>query len=287
VDSRTHTVDGIAMRWEEEGQGLPLVLVHGIPTCPALWRHVVPRITGARRLAWEMVGYGGSIPEGRSRDISVARQASYLLAWMKTVGIDRAVFAGHDLGGGVVQIAAVREPARCAGLFLTNAIGYDSWPIPSVKTLRALAPVVQRLPNAIFKGIFGSFIKRGHDNPARASESIDVHWPHYAHHGGAAAFVRQIRALNVHDTLTVADRLRDLRVPARIVWGARDGFQKVRYGERFARDLNAPLVRVEQGKHFTPEDHPDAVANEINRLLEGVRQAEHPGGSAAQPEAKR
>jgi pimeloyl-ACP methyl ester carboxylesterase len=287
VDSRTAMVDGIAIRWEEEGDGLPLVLVHGIPTCPALWRHVVPRITGATCLAWEMVGYGGSIPEGRSRDISVARQAHYLLAWLKTVGIERAVFAGHDLGGGVVQIAAVREPARCAGLFLTNAIGYDSWPIPSVKTLRALGPVVQQLPNAVFKGVFSTFIKRRHHDTTRASESIDVHWPHYARHDGAAAFVRQIRALNVHDTLSVAGRLRDLRVPARIVWGARDRFQKIHYGERFARDLKAPLVRIEQGKHFTPEDHPDTVANEINRLLDEVRQAERAGGSAAQPEARR
>jgi pimeloyl-ACP methyl ester carboxylesterase len=54
---------------EEEGECAPLVLVHGTPTCPALWRHVVPRITGARCLAWEMVGYGGSIPEERSREI--------------------------------------------------------------------------------------------------------------------------------------------------------------------------------------------------------------------------
>ena len=98
-----------------------------------------------RNLAWEMVGYGESIPEGRERDISVARQADYLLAWLMTLGIDRAVLAGHDLGGGVVQIAAVRQPAVCAGLFLTNAIGYDSWPIPSVKALRAMGALVERL----------------------------------------------------------------------------------------------------------------------------------------------
>ena len=126
METRTTTVDGVRMRWAEHGAGTPLVLVHGIPTNPGLWRHVVPRVTGARCLAWEMVGYGESIPEGRGRDIAVARQADYLLAWLQALGIGRAVFAGHDLGGGVVQIAAVRKPAACAGLFLTNAIGYDS-----------------------------------------------------------------------------------------------------------------------------------------------------------------
>lgn len=64
MESRTASVNGITTRWEEQGTGVPLVLVHGIPTCPALWRHVVPRITGARCLAFEMTGYGASIPEG-------------------------------------------------------------------------------------------------------------------------------------------------------------------------------------------------------------------------------
>jgi pimeloyl-ACP methyl ester carboxylesterase len=54
--SKTAVVDGITMRWEEQGEGMPVILVHGIPTCPALWRHVMPLIAGVRCLAWEMVG---------------------------------------------------------------------------------------------------------------------------------------------------------------------------------------------------------------------------------------
>lgn len=35
------------------------------------------------------------------------------------------------------------------------------------------------------------------------------------------------------------------RVPARVVWGGADRFQKLRYGERLAGDLAAPLVRLD------------------------------------------
>jgi hypothetical protein len=59
---RTALVQGIQMRWLEHGQGCPVVLVHGIPTSPELWRRVMPRLRGAQALAWEMVGYGKSIP---------------------------------------------------------------------------------------------------------------------------------------------------------------------------------------------------------------------------------
>ena len=34
--NETLRVQGIPMRWEEQGEGAPLVLVHGIPTSPAL-----------------------------------------------------------------------------------------------------------------------------------------------------------------------------------------------------------------------------------------------------------
>ncbi len=102
------------MSWIEQGEGIPVVLVQGTPTSPELWRKVVPLLRGVRVFAWEMVGYGQSIAEGRSRDISVGQQANYLASWMQHLGIKKAILAGHDLGGGVVQIAAVRQPKLCS-----------------------------------------------------------------------------------------------------------------------------------------------------------------------------
>jgi pimeloyl-ACP methyl ester carboxylesterase len=88
---------------------------------------------------------------------------------------------------------------------------------------------------------------------------------------------RQVSSLHVQDTLDVADRLSSLDVPARVVWGADDQFQKVAFGERFARDLRTPLRRIEGGKHFTPEDHPDVLAEEITSLVKQAEQLAGPG----------
>lgn len=260
-------VDGVTTRWLERGSGTPIVLVHGIPTSPALWRHVMPLLRG-RVLALEMVGYGSSIPAGHGRDLSLSAQADHLLRWLDALGLGRVVLAGHDLGGGVAQIAATRAPERCAGLMLTNSVAYDSWPIPSVKAMRAAGPLVARLPDPAFRLLLASLIHRGHDDRTRAREALATHWPHYEANGGAAAMVRQIRALDVRDTTTIQDRLPQLAVPARVVWGAGDQFQKVEFGERLARDLGAELRRIEGGKHWTPEDHPEVVAAAISEVVE-------------------
>ncbi|MBE0538026.1 MAG: alpha/beta fold hydrolase [Phycisphaerae bacterium] len=265
-------VTGIRIKWEESGEGFPIIFLHGIPTSPGLWRHVVGAVNG-RALAWEMVGYGASIAEGKGRDISVARQADYLVSWMQAVGVDKALLVGHDLGGGVAQIVAVRHPQRVAGLVLMNAICYNSWPIPPVKGMRAAGALVEQLPDSLFRPLFRQFLSQGHDRPGQVEESMAAHWPHYAAAGAAAAFVRQIRALDVRDTQAIADQLPHLNLPARLVWGAADRFQKIGYGYRLAHDLKAPLERIEEGRHFVPEDHPEQVANAVNTVLRQIESA--------------
>jgi pimeloyl-ACP methyl ester carboxylesterase len=235
----------------------------------------MPRVQG-RALAWEMVGYGSSIREGWDRDISVARQAEYLADWMRGVGLEGgAVVVGHDLGGGVAQILAVRHPDLVRGLALTNAICYDSWPIPSVKAMRAAGPLVERLPDAVVRfNLYAGLFLRGHDDRARAKESLAEHWPYYAAAGAAAALVRQARSLDVNDTLAVANQIPNLEVPARLVWGAADEFQEIGYGYRLAYELGAPIERIEGAKHFVPEDHPEEVAAAVNELLKQTASAD-------------
>ena len=56
-------------------------------------------------------------------------------------------------------------------------------------------------------------------------------------------------------------------MPAALVWGAADQFQKVGYGYPLAHDLRTRLERIEGGRHFVPEDHPDRIASVVKGLL--------------------
>ncbi len=265
-------VAGTPMRWLEghSQSGLSVVFVHGIPTSPLLWRHVIGLLPNHRTLAWEMVGYGGSWAAGEGRDISLSAQADYLIAWIEALDVGNVLIVGHDLGGGVAQIAAVRRPGLFNGMVLTNAVCYDSWPIPSVRMMRRISGMVERTPSKLFRGIFSSFLRRGHDDQQVASDAITTHWRFYDHDQGPAAFARQIDSLRTKDTLSISSRLSDLSLPTTVVWGAADRFQKIHFGRRLARDLDARLDALERAKHFVPEDHPDRVAHAVRFVAQQV-----------------
>ncbi len=215
-----------------------------------------------------MVGYGGSWESKDGHDISLSAQADYLIAWIEHLEVGTVLIVGHDLGGGVAQIATVRRPDLFNGIVLTNAVCYDSWPIPSVKMMRGISGVVKRTPPKLFRGVFSSFLRRGHDDQRIATESIKTHWRFYDHERGPAAFVKQIQSLDPRDTLAISSRLTELDLPAAVVWGAADRFQKLHFGERLSRDLDARLDVLEQAKHFVPEDHPDSVAQAVQWVSE-------------------
>jgi len=70
-----------------------------------------------------------------------------------------------------------------------------------------------------------------------------------------------MRSLRTQDTEAVTPAPAGLQVPAAVVWGTADRFQKLNpYGRRLAPDLDAPLDEIDGGKHVTPEDHPDRIA---------------------------
>lgn len=269
--TRVTTVGDIPMRWEEVGDGPAVVFLHGLPTSARLWRHVLEQLRGARGLAWELVGYGESIPAGEGRDLSLAAQAGHLVAWMRALRLGPVVLVGHDLGGGVAQRVAVAHPEWVCGLVLVSSVCDHHWPTSSVRWLRRAAPLVRRLSPEALARLLRSFYVRGHVTPGRAEEALREYLPAYLRHGGGEALVRQVRELDPHDTAELAEALTRLGVPARVLWGEDDPFQSPRHGQWLAERLGAPLERVRGGRHFVPEDRPDLVLEAVNGVLREAR----------------
>ncbi|MCW5727549.1 alpha/beta hydrolase [Parvibaculum sp.] len=124
-----HYVDtnGIRMAVYEQGpkDGVAVVMCHGFPELGYSWRHQLPAVAdaGFRAIAPDQRGYGNTGgPKGEDAVplYDIAHLTDDLAGMLDALGIDKAVFAGHDWGGMVTWQMALRHPARVAGVIGVN-----------------------------------------------------------------------------------------------------------------------------------------------------------------------
>jgi haloalkane dehalogenase len=84
------------MAYIDEGEGDPIVFLHGNPTSSYLWRNIIPEVEGLGRcLAPDLVGMGqsGKSPSGSYRFVDHAR---YLDAWFDALELQNVTLVIHD-----------------------------------------------------------------------------------------------------------------------------------------------------------------------------------------------
>jgi pimeloyl-ACP methyl ester carboxylesterase len=262
------TVDGLEVAYRRAGEGRTVLLLHGIPTSSRIWDGVGDELTTHFDvIAPDLVGYGESA-KPVDRDVSMAAQAVLMPKLLDELGVERVVLVGHDLGGAVAQLMAVDAPERVAGLVLIDSVSFDSWPIFRMRVMRATAPpFARRWPHAWFR-FFESSLRRyvPAGEPREALAASLAAWS--SDRAAAEAFFRNARAMDPRITEEVAPRLAEIRVPAHVVWGKRDPFQKVRWAPKLRDAIPGATLTVLNGGHFLPWDRPAEVAAEIRSLAD-------------------
>jgi pimeloyl-ACP methyl ester carboxylesterase len=110
----------------EAGEGEPVVLLHGWPQHWYMWREVIPRLAPhARVICPDLRGFGWSaVPAG---GYDKETMAGDVLALLDALGLERVRLAGHDWGGWIAFLLALREPERVERLLALGAP--PPWPV--------------------------------------------------------------------------------------------------------------------------------------------------------------
>ncbi|MGH8672908.1 MAG: alpha/beta fold hydrolase [Burkholderiales bacterium] len=135
---------GITLSVHEAGQGPAVVLCHGFPELAYSWRHQMRALAGAgfRVIAPDQRGYGGSDAPEAVEAYGVEHLTGDLAALLDALGIERAVFVGHDWGGFIAWAMPVMHPARTAGVIGVNT---PYVPFPTTERLRKAFTEDERL----------------------------------------------------------------------------------------------------------------------------------------------
>ena len=95
--------DGVTLAVQEEGEGSPVLLIHGFPDSHRLWRHQVPALVadGKRVIAPDLRGFGSSEQPPEVADYAIRHSVNDMLAVLDALGVQRAQVVGHDFGAAV------------------------------------------------------------------------------------------------------------------------------------------------------------------------------------------
>ncbi len=211
------TVDGQRVRFLRmgNGTGVPAVLLHGFGADLNNWMFNQPALAEHVTVyALDLPGHGGSAKDVGEGGVTALAQV--VSAFLRAQGLSRVHLIGHSLGGAIALDLTLREPALAASVTLIAPAGLG--PDLNAEFIagflvankrKALQPVLEMLvhdPSLISRDMIEEVLKfKRLDGVEQALKTI-----------AAAAFGDGQQALDL------SGRLRELEVPAQVIWGKND-----------------------------------------------------------------
>jgi haloalkane dehalogenase len=131
------TINAVELAYIEEGEGDPIVLLHGNPTSSYLWRNVIPELTGLGRvIVPDLIGQGdsGKLPASDGPDrYSFAVVYDYLTELLEALDVATDVtLVIHDWGSALGFHWAKNHPGSVKGIAymegIVRPVNWTDWP---------------------------------------------------------------------------------------------------------------------------------------------------------------
>jgi len=112
-------VNEIELNFDDQGEGIPLILLHGFPFDRNLWYDQVQALNDhCRVITPDLRGFGESkAPES---PVSMSQYAADIITLMDLLKIEQAIVGGLSMGGYIALAIAEQYPERLLGLILSN-----------------------------------------------------------------------------------------------------------------------------------------------------------------------
>jgi pimeloyl-ACP methyl ester carboxylesterase len=267
----------------EEGEGDPLLLLHGCPFSSYIWRKVIPLLSHHYCcLAPDLLGLGDT-ETTEDADWSLRAQAAVFVEFLDALDIERAHIVGHDHGGALAQFLAAYHPERIDRLVLSNAEAYDNWPSDAERPfVRATQlPILGDLVMWAYSRrlVFLLALKEAkavHDPKVLSSDLLDGYIQ--ANLGDRHRRAKMKRFLagqfdpeNNSTTMDLLDDLRRFDHPTLLIWAQDDPHFGPEWGERLYRDIPGAvsLKLLPETGHLLMEERPEQFAALIDEFLGG------------------
>ena len=265
-DSRFLVIDGSLVHYRVEGEGKPLLLIHGAFSSLHTfdqWVHLLSDDHQIIRLDLPGFGLSDSI---QGHDYSITALVKFLTKFMDQMGIDQCDVAGSSLGGWLAWEMALRKSSRLNKLVLVSSAGFmedHSVPLP-FKVART--PVLGKVMKyAIKKSVLRTFLNQVFvDQKKVTDELVDRYYDLISREGNPEAFL----SLANGKFRSRTNKLKDIKARTLIMWGEEDAWLPVESGYWFQVCIpDSKLIIYEGVGHVPMEEAPEATAKDLKKFL--------------------
>lgn len=267
MTGRLVQLDDVRVRYvERPGEGVPVVLIHGLPGTAEDFAAVTPLLDGHRTIAFDRPGYGYS--DGGY--FPAHRQLRAIDELLDRLRIRRAVLVGHSYGGTLALAYADLHPERVRGLVLvasaSGGVRSDTADRLQARLVQGLSwPVVQPLAQVTFSQAMRTASAKQGAADAFAPDPVQ---PAYERRLLASSMRPEdldayaAEHLASDDAIAEIDRrLPSIEVPTIVLHGDGDRLVPAEHGRRTAAELPDARHVVLHGGHMVPLVDPQAVAD--------------------------
>lgn len=268
----------LRMVYREQGDGPPLLLVHGLMTSGYSWRYVVAPLAelGFRVIAPDLPGAGDS--EAPAGPCSADRLTESIAAFQDALGIAGCAAIGNSMGGYLAMRLALREPACFARLVNVHS--------PAVPLLR-LRALHAALGSSVARALVAAAVARDperwvfrnvhyYDESLKSREELRVYAAPLKTAPGRAAFLSWLRdGLDPAELARFMDALRERRrrgepfpTPLLLLYARQDPMVPPDVGRAMAALVpDAEQVWLERSSHFAHVDTPELFVEAVAPFL--------------------
>jgi pimeloyl-ACP methyl ester carboxylesterase len=237
--------------------GAPALYLHGIPTSSDDWTDFLATTGG---IAPDLIGFGRSAKAG-NLDYSIDGHADFLERLLEALRVEQVKLVAHDWGAAGGLVFAQRHPDRVKRIVLCNALPLrEGFRWPRLARLWRRPVLGELAMGSVNRWLLDRYLRRGCvREDAWPPDRLAAVWEQFDQ-GTQRAILRLHRDAGEARLAAAGARLGELRVPALVIWGARDPWLASEHGEAYAAALpQASLERLPDAGHWPWLDQPGVV----------------------------
>jgi pimeloyl-ACP methyl ester carboxylesterase len=268
--SKFREINEMQVHFRDEGEALPIVLVHGTASSLHTWDAWTNELKKTNRvIRMDLPAFGITGPN-KNADYSIESYTTFLHSFVEKLNLEKFHLAGNSLGGNIAWNYAAEHPAKVEKLILVDASGLPTNKEPPAIFKMAKIPVLRSLFLYVTpKMLITKNIKEVYADDDKVTDELVTRYHKMAlRAGNRQAFIDRAKTDFKLDAKINTDRLKSIQTPTLLIWGAKDLWIPLDNGKRMNRILvNSKLEVLENSGHVPMEENPKESLELLKNFL--------------------